>query len=164
MFIRLHFHFLRQLGKRLCCNPNTHFVGCSELVDHECQKLSARLDAKHIIRIHHIRFSDQYKPFPDILRNLFVHHLCNLRPLIGERIEYAPIGKIDIAIVPVSLHIQNIAQGQVEHFTLVLYRQDQFYILFIVFYFLTSAKLRKNPAEPNPHKCECTKYPFGCTK
>ena len=29
---------------------------------------------------------------------------------------------------------------------------------------MTSAKLRKNPAEPNPHKCECTKYPFGCTK
>ena len=126
MFVSLHFHFLRQFGECLGCYFYAHFPGCPELVDHECKQLLARLDSKHIIRIHHIRFSDQHKPLPDVLRNLLVHHLCYFRPLIGERVEHAPISKVDVTIVPVSLDVQDVAQAQVEHFTLVFDSQNQF--------------------------------------
>lgn len=126
MFICLHFHFLSQFAECLSRNFYAHFPGCSELVDHKRKQLFARLDAKHIIRIHHISFSNQHKPLPDVLRNLLVHHFCYLRPLIGERVEYAPISKVDVAIVPVCLNIQNVAQAQVEHFTLIFNSQNQF--------------------------------------
>lgn len=126
MFVSLHFHFLRQFGECLGCYFYAHFPGCPKLVDHECKQLLARLDSKHIIRIHHIRFSDQHKPLPDVLRNLLVHHLCDFCPLIGERVEHAPISKVDVTIVPVSLDVQDVAQAQVEHFTFIFDSKNQF--------------------------------------
>lgn len=132
-FVSLYLHFLRQFGECLSRNFYSHFPGCSELVDHKRKQLLARLDSKHIIRIHHICFSDQYKPLPDILGYLIVHHFCDFRPLIGERVEHATISKVDVAIVPVSLNIQNVAQVQVEHFTFIFDSQNHFLDIIVFF-------------------------------